>query len=491
MDGKKAKKTFEMALVLALVLSGCESKSPEMEYISETDSEKNARTDVTMALLFLNEYPYDLERIKEELNKITEQQIDVHVEIIGITSSKMKAELNELQNKDITFDISTNMLPVTFLPIDPWIQEVCPTLYETFTSAELATGQKNGIQYTLPVKADTATCGCLCIRKDLLEKYNISLPETGSWNDVDEILSEIADENIALISPYSTEMTFFSKYPEWDILSCGTFALMDNGQSEQVEILYETEEYRQRVQLFYQWRQKGYLPEEMQMDEIAASVLVKSGELASYSCPYKPGIEVQESNRCGCEMAVMRLSEPLITNYTLPWQWGITEECSNPEAAARLLNLLYTDPAAMNLLNYGIEGIHYVVNEEGQAAYPEDADRENTGYDTNIGWELPNQYLCYVWEGNEPDLWEKTEEFNRCAQKSKGLGFSFTEGEYASACREIERIAEKYSAALERGWANPEIILPAMLEELKAAGAEEVQRAIQQQLEQYWEEMER
>ncbi|WP_244169677.1 DUF3502 domain-containing protein [Paenibacillus helianthi] len=40
-------------------------------------------------------------------------------------------------------------------------------------------------------------------------------------------------------------------------------------------------------------------------------------------------------------------------------------------------------------------------------------------------WEVGNNALTKVWEGNAPDIWEQTKECNKSATFSKALGFSF------------------------------------------------------------------
>ncbi len=52
--------------------------------------------------------------------------------------------------------------------------------------------------------------------------------------------------------------------------------------------------------------------------------------------------------------------------------------CDEPEAAAKFLDLLYTNEDVINLVNFGVEGEHYVVAENGQLDYPEGMSRQTT-----------------------------------------------------------------------------------------------------------------
>lgn len=58
----------------------------------------------------------------------------------------------------------------------------------------------------------------------------------------------------------------------------------------------------------------------------------------------------------------------------------------------------------MNLLNWGEEGVDYVVEDEenGIINYPDGVTADNVGYSYNCGWELPNQFIAYKWDGSDP-----------------------------------------------------------------------------------------
>lgn len=75
----------------------------------------------------------------------------------------------------------------------------------------------------------------------------------------------------------------------------------------------------------------------------------------------------------------------------------------------QVLDYIYGSPEVMNLLNWGEEGIDYVVEDEenGIINYPDGVTADNVGYSYNCGWELPNQFIAYKWDGSDPQLWEK------------------------------------------------------------------------------------
>ena len=59
------------------------------------------------------------------------------------------------------------------------------------------------------------------------------------------------------------------------------------------------------------------------------------------------------------------------------------------QKAMQLLDLLYTDADLINLLSYGIENIHYVIQPDGTISYPDGVTAENCGYQNTQAWILP------------------------------------------------------------------------------------------------------
>ena len=104
-----------------------------------------------------------------------------------------------------------------------------------------------------------------------------------------------------------------------------------------------------------------------------------------------------------------------------------------------------------------------------------------SGYYPNMGWSFPNQMLSYIWHGNDPNLWEETEEFQKNAKTAESAGFYFDDTNVREQNEKLNEIAEKYIYGLETGMLDYTVYLPKMLSEMEMAGAEEVKREIERQ----------
>ena len=53
------------------------------------------------------------------------------------------------------------------------------------------------------------------------------------------------------------------------------------------------------------------------------------------------------------------------TAATIATLTSISTTCKNPELAMQFLNLINTDPVLYNMACFGIEGVHYTLNDNG------------------------------------------------------------------------------------------------------------------------------
>lgn len=128
----------------------------------------------------------------------------------------------------------------------------------------------------------------------------------------------------------------------------------------------------------------------------------------------------------------------------------------------QVLDYIYGSPEVMNLLNWGEEGVDYIIEDEenGIINYPEGVSTENVGYSLNLGWELPNQFIAYKWTGSDPQLWEKMEEFNASAKESTAVGFFFDSAEYSNQIAALSNVVKQYGGTLFSGSGDPEVYIP-------------------------------
>ena len=83
----------------------------------------------------------------------------------------------------------------------------------------------------------------------------------------------------------------------------------------------------------------------------------------------------------------------------------VNANTKHPEICLTFLNAVNTDPEVRNLLNYGIEGVHYTLTEEDQVQIISPAYR-------GVPYTQGNWFILKTTVGERPNKWELYQEFN-------------------------------------------------------------------------------
>ncbi len=442
--------------------------------------------------------PADLLDVEEKLNEITREKIGAEVELLVIPSGSYKQQTTLMLSGDEKLDVmgatSTVVTPAVaseqLKPLGDLIDEYGQGIKEVLGDELLKCGEFEGELYCIPIKCDAVQgMGGFILRKDICDKYGIDPASIDTYEKMGEAFATVHEKepNMTVLAPYSPGYSPLQFNRAWDKLGDEFGVLGDYGQSLVVENLFESQAYKDYLNIFRDWYQKGYFSADVTNATEAGASLMKAGNLFAYTQAGKPGIEIQEGNSAGYEVYYCQVGGSLKTTQDT-WQWTIPENCDNPEKAMEFLNLLYTDPDVINLMAYGIEGTHYVKNEDGTIGYPDGVDSMNSGY--NLGsmvWSFGNEFNSYVWEGNDPDVWEQTDEWNQTGYTSKAFGFRFYNVPVANEIAAVQNVYDQYRMALECGVVDPEETLAEMNEQLYAAGLQTIMDEKQSQLDAWCE----
>ena len=95
------------------------------------------------------------------------------------------------------------------------------------------------------------------------------------------------------------------------------------------------------------------------------------------------------------------ISTPTLTNENVFTSFfGITEYCKNVDRALEIITMLNTDSELRNVLQYGVDGVHYELDEN------ERVERFNKDYIMNIE-NTGNVFIAYPEEGMDDDVWTR------------------------------------------------------------------------------------
>lgn len=278
-----------------------------------------------------------------------------------------------------------------------------------------------------------------------------------------------------MIPLYTTGSLFtVHSFAEFDYLGDGTIPgiIMKNGDDTKVVLAEETDIYKRYLRIARDYFTKGYINKDAATTQLSTQDAYKAGNVFSTIDPMKPGKAEEIANAAGMPGKlgqIMMTGKTVSTGETAGAMLAISSTSEDPARAMMLINLLHTDKEINNMLNFGIEGVHYTLN--GEVMTPT---AQTSQYSPAAAWELGNQFLNYVWDSEDPSKWEQFKDFNSGAKSSPGLGFVFNSEPVKGEVGAIANVIKQYQKAIESGSIDYEKMLPKYIDALKAAGADKV-----------------
>ncbi|WP_134701032.1 ABC transporter substrate-binding protein [Ammoniphilus sp. YIM 78166] len=495
---KKAKyPSLLLALLLGVstVLSACSSSKEQQATNAPTDGSEAPPYEVTVMIMDRSGQMADLGSVQEEVNKMTKEKINATVNFLPIGRSAYLQQMNLMMAGSEKLDLvvtssyygfSGQVSKGQLLPLNELLEKHGSGIKEVVRPEYINATKVNGNIYGVPSIRDLAAEYGAVVRKDIFDKYNIDSSAIKTWEDLEKAFEVIQKGEPGMAMVVGTAQAFPVAEAIWggsyDILNdrLGVLPEMDNNLK--VENLFETQKYREAVDMARRWYQKGYIMQDVNTSQEGGVNLVKAGKVVGYVVNMKPGMDTQESRNTGMEMLAIPLSRATAQTHNMQtYMMSISKNSRNPEKAMEFMNLLYTDKDIMNLITNGIEGQHYVKKSDQVIAFPSGVTAKDTKYLFNQ-FLLGNNFLTHVWETDDPQIWEKTQEFNDSAIFSKALGFTFSQEPVKSEVAAVTNVINQYRLALENGTLDVEKNLKEFNTKLKEAGLDKIIAEKQKQL---------
>ncbi|WP_336772865.1 ABC transporter substrate-binding protein [Paenibacillus sp. MMO-58] len=500
---KWTKSVLAIGISASVVLAGCSSESNKENSPAQGASTASAAVSDTglkpYALTFV--FPTtadakDMGLVEEAVNKITKEKINATVKFVPISfgawAQQTTLMLSGNEKVDVIFSgIGTynqqaskgQLLPMEDL-IARYGQDAKAALDDQSPQI-LEAARIDGHIYGIPDIKDLAENYGFTIRKDLVDKYGIDLSAVKTIDDLDPVFQKLKDNEPTMFPTYKYALSIIDTISNgyMDNLGDGFGVLPNFDNNLKVVDWYETPEYAKLLDTVRRWYLAGFIPKDIATSTETGTQVMKAGKAASYLSHMKPGFAEQESRNSGQTLESIELLPAAATTGKITrFLLSIANSSGNPERAMMFINLLYTDKELSNLLAWGIEGKHYVKQADGTINYPAGVDATNTGYGLFTGYLFGNQFLQYVWSGNDPQLWTTMSDFNKAARKSKALGFSFNAEPVKTELAAVTNVTNQFKVSLETGTIDPKKNLPEFINQLKAAGIDKIVAEKQKQL---------
>lgn len=440
----------------------------------------------------------DEERIEQKINEILEPELNANLDIVVLpwasASQQLQLMLSGDEKIDVFYTQATNAVQYMnagqIIDMSELIDKYGTNIKQIYGEDIAKINQIEGFVYGVPNQIERGSIPAVFMRKDLVEKYNIDTSQIKEPKDLESVFETVkaGEPDMTMLYSINDGDTPVTRLFRGDNLSDNNYlgVLMDQTNSTKLENFFATDWFKDTTTMLYNWYQKGYISQDAGTNTENWRTVCKAGNLFSLFFSYHPGTPVEFESSTGYDFEIVPFyNEPIINSSSYNGvTFSIAQNSENPEKTMEVLDYIYGSSEIMNLLNWGEQDKDYVIEDadNGIINFPEGITSDNAGYNLNLGWELPNQFIAYKWTGSDPQLWEKMEEFNSSAKSSKAVGFLFDSSNYSSEIAALSNIVKQYSGALYSGSGDPDELIPELLEALDDAGINEVIQAKQEQL---------
>ena len=489
-----------IALMLIGILAGCAppAAAPEGDVAGGEAAGDLVPVTYTYAG---NGIPSDLQMVQDALNEIMNEKIGVDLTLEPIDfaafNDKMQLRLAAGEECDIIFtapwtnSYANNVANGALAPLDDLLPEYAPGLWASMPEATWNAARVNGTIYGVINQQIFPKPWGVHPRVDLLEKYDFSLDDVTKFEDMEPWLTAVRDgEGITPVYGDDRDggaSLWRAQYWGFDPLDDGiAFMSMyaDDESLTPVNVL-ETDEFKAAADLTKRWYDEGFFPKEPTSQDEARAAF-SAGLFAMGYHVEKPGNDVEMKNMHGYDFESKNLTDPLIldTAGATATLNAICATSKHPEEAMQVLELLNTDAEVYNLLSRGIQGTHWVWEDEANQVmtYPEGMTAESSGYAPNTDWMFGNQFNAYYRDAAQVGAWEATKVMNDTAFPSEALGFVVDREPIKTEIAQTKAVWDELVKPIYNGWVSFDEAGPEALEKLNEAGAQTIIDEVASQL---------
>lgn len=333
-------------------------------------------------------------------------------------------------------------------------------ILKTLDPAFLEGAKINGFNYGVPTNKELASQGGVLYRKDIADELGLTeqLNNVKTIADLEPILKTVKEKKPNLTPLFMKDGENFNSHylAQQDYLGDTSIdgLVRKDGDDPKVISRFEDKDYMDQLQLTRKFFQDGLINKDAATTTLGTQDAMKKGNVFMITSALKPGKDAEFGNATNLPGKLAQINigpRTVSTGETAGAMLAVSSTSKDPARAMMFINLLHSDKYLNNLINFGIEGEHYVkVSDNVIKAGPKSAD-----YNPGVAWELGNQFLNYTFETEAADKWDQFKQFNEGAHKSPALGFTFDVTPVKSESAVMVNIKKQYAAALETGSIDP------------------------------------
>ncbi len=367
-------------------------------------------------------------------------------------------------------------------PLDELLPKFAPTIWKD-TKDVLEAVRVNGKIYGVWNQQIAAKTSNYIAREALVAKYGWKLDSVKQFSDLEPMLADVKKGEPDLIPISTRRPTAEWALPYLGITNVGTLGdvmgVRVEDKSCKVFSLVDDPEFLKIINLSWDWFNKGYIAKDgMTYSNDQWGQMANGGRIAfDAHNTWVPGAEVAMAPY-GQKTIRQPFGGSFVEGASITSTLNaVSSRSANKETSVKLLEYLWTNQEAFNLLVWGIEGKHYAKLPNGMIKPDPKA-----GYYTNSPWVYGNVFLSYPLDGTNPESPKMTYDLNQKAKKATIMGFALKLDPIKSLVASVSAVKDQFYYPVTAGYVDPADMLPKYRAALKQAGLDQLIAETQKQI---------
>lgn len=326
--------------------------------------------------------------------------------------------------------------------------------------------------YAVPTYKDSSMTYYFVWDKELLDANKIDASNAHSLAEIEPILKELKDKTPNPVFPQHSNGAAYL-LSEYDGMAAGLPAIgvhMEDKDMKVVAVL-EQEDVMNSLKTLHSWFKEGYINQDASTHKEGDKYNVcnvAQGWPAAAKTVWGPNM--------GKEAQAVQFGDTWLSNETVQGSLNsISVNCEHPDKALALLNLVNTDSMVRDWLYYGVKGDNWDYAADGRV-------HKNNSEWSMAGYTQGTFFNVTQLDDVDFNQWDEVKELNGKAKPSVLLGFFFDTTEVQDEIASCVEIFNRYKSEILTGTSDPEVAVPEMMKEMRAAGFDKIVEVAQAQV---------
>ncbi len=448
----------------------------------------------------------DVEEVEAAINELTLPAINCTVKFRDISIGDHATQMGLLGSDGERLDIiyvgyTTSMANLQanglLLGLGDLLEENAPELLEK-AGPLMEACYVDDDYYCIPGDFYPASQTVVLADKEIFDQYQIEIPENPEATDeyIDKLYANVkaSDFDGYCYTPGDGTQVFMlgyqiEKFGAGMGLDAAYGVLMDMTDSSDTTIvnLYDTDEYLQACLRAKRWRDDGTMvPDSLTSGNTLVSAM-RAGQVCASISTVNSTFTNNTRSITGRDSIAVPIDDLVITGSSIPeYGLGVTVTSERPDKAVQLLNMIMTNADLANLMNYGIEGKHYVKVSDHIITYPEGVDVSTIGYGTQIN-SYGDSSQIYHREPFTEEWYEEVKKYGADnAKLATAFGYVFNPDSVKTQVAAVSAVIGEYQPSLACGMVEDvEGRVAEFREALQGAGIAEIIAENQRQFDEW------